>query len=222
MINWSDIGIVLSSRKHGEKYKIIDVFTQTHGKISAMFSLSKASSFSIFSNVNVDYSSKTDTSLGFWKLKSENQNWIFLINSFKHIQICQSIAFILNKVLPQGVPHETLFNVVKYISYNLKNFSEDDIITIYAYFEFVLLREIGFEIENNFHIEKTQSVENQISNLLSNKLFSENITQNLVHNSEIIETHLLNIDNYYRSSIIETLHSPSFCERPSNSKNSVV
>ena len=212
MINWSDIGIVLSSRKHGEKYKIVDVFTQAHGKISAMFSLSKASSFSIFSNVNVDYSSKTDNSLGFWKLKSENQNWIFLINSFKHIQICQSIAFILNKVLPQGVPHETLFNVVKYISYNLKNFSDDEILTIYAYFEFILLREIGFEIENNFHIEKTQSVENQISNLLSNKLFSENITQNLVHNSEIIETHLLNIDNYYRSSIIKTLYSTVFAK----------
>ncbi len=210
MINWSDIGIVLSSRKHGEKYKIVDVFTQTHGKISAMFSLSRASSFSIFSNVNVDYSSKTDSSLGFWKLKSENQNWIFLINAYKHLQICQSMTFILNKVLPQGVPHKTLFNVVKYISYNLKNFSKYEVFTIYAYFEFVLLREIGFEIVNDFCIEKTQSIETQIANLLSNKLFSKNITQNLEYNSKIIGSHLLNIDNYYRLSIIKSLKQLNF------------
>ncbi len=210
MINWSDIGIVLSSRKHGEKYKIVDVFTQTHGKISAMFSLSRASSFSIFSNVNVDYSSKTYSSLGFWKLKSENQNWIFLINAYKHLQICQSMTFILNKVLPQGVPHKTLFNVVKYISYNLKNFSKYEVFTIYAYFEFVLLREIGFEIVNDFCIEKTQSIETQIANLLSNKLFSKNITQNLEYNSKIIGSHLLNIDNYYRLSIIKSLKQLNF------------
>jgi len=209
MINWSDSGIVLSSRKHGEKYKIVDIFTQHHGKISAMFSLSKNSSFSIFSNVDIEYSSKTVTSLGFWKLKSENQNWIFLINSFQHIQACQSIAYILNKVLPQDVPHETLFNVVKYISYNLKNFSDSEISTIYAYFEFVLLREIGFEIEfeDDFLIEKSLPIENQITNLLNDEKFSRNIKENLEKNSKIIETHLLNIDNYYRSSIIKSLNS---------------
>lgn len=208
MICWSDIGIVLSSRKHGEKYKIVDVFTKSHGKISAMFSLSKNSSFSIFSNVNIEYSSKTETSLGFWKLKSETQNWIFLINSFQHIQICQSMAFILNKVLPQGVPHETLFNVVKYISYNLKNFSNNEISTIYAYFESVLLREIGFEVGGNFCIEKSQPIENQIISLLNNKIFSKDIVQNLENNSKIIGSHLLDIDNYYRSAIIRSLKSP--------------
>lgn len=209
MINWSDSGIVLSSRKHGEKYKIVDIFTQHHGKISAMFSLSKSSSFSIFSNVDIEYSSKTVTCLGFWELKSEKQNWIFLINSFQRIQACQSIAYILNKVLPQAVPHETLFNVVIYISYNLKNFSDSEISTIYAYFEFVLLREIGFEIklEDDFLIEKSLPIENQITNLLNNEIFSRNIKRNLEKNSKIIETYLLNIDNYYRSSIIKSLNS---------------
>lgn len=209
MINWSDSGIVLSSRKHGEKYKIVDIFTQHHGKISAMFSLSKSSSFSIFSNVDIEYSSKTVTSLGFWKLKSENQNWIFLINSFQHIQVCQSIAYILNKVLPQAVPHEILFNVVRYISYNLKNFSNNEISTIYAYFELVLLREIGFEteLEDDFLIEKSLPIENQITNLLNDEIFSRNIKRNLEKNRKIIETHLLNIDNCYRSSIIKSLNS---------------
>lgn len=161
-----------------------------------------------FFNVNIEYSSKTETSLGFWKLKSETQNWIFLINSFQHIQICQSMAFILNKVLPQGVPHETLFNVVKYISYNLKNFSNNEISTIYAYFESVLLREIGFEVEGNFYIEKSQPIENQIISLLNNKIFSKDIVQNLENNSKIIGSHLLDIDNYYRSAIIRSLKSP--------------
>ena len=60
MISWSDTGIVLSARRHGEKYKIVNVFTKSHGNVHAMASYTKNSTFSVFSDVDIDYSSKDD------------------------------------------------------------------------------------------------------------------------------------------------------------------
>lgn len=207
MVFWSDIGIVLSSKKHGEKYKIVDVFTQEHGKVGAMFSISKNSAFSVFSNVSVDYSAKTNASLGFWKLKSESQNWIFAIHSFRYMQVCQSIVCVLNKVLPYSSPHEGLFDVVNYISKNLRSFSSEEIFLAYVYFELVLLQEIGFGIENTsgFKFEKSRSIEAQIGDFLKNEFMLRNLKQILIKNGEIIRSNLLDINNYYRRAIITSL-----------------
>lgn len=147
MIFWSDVGIVLSSKKHCEKYKIVDVFTKKHGKISGMVSISRCNKLSIFSNVEVDYSSKNEGSLGFWKTKDEKQNWIYALNSEAHTLICQSICFTLNKILPHGVCHENLFDFSQYISNNLHKFSKIEALNLYAYFEFLLLDCSGFGLD---------------------------------------------------------------------------
>ncbi|MDR0942366.1 MAG: recombination protein O N-terminal domain-containing protein [Holosporales bacterium] len=147
MWTWNDVGIVLSSKNHGEKYKIIDVFTKRHGKFAALYQASKVSSFSIFSKVDIDYLSRNETSLGFWKLKNEKQNWIYLLNSGSHLLVCQGICFLLNKALPHALPHKNLFNFAEYIADNIQKFSEREVLSLYAYFEFVLLENAGFGLD---------------------------------------------------------------------------
>ena len=114
MVSWSDIGVVLSSRKHGEKYKIINVFTKGHGRFSAMSSIGKGgNTFGVFSNVELAYSAKTADNLGFWKLLNERQNWIFSFNSQNHILVCQAICYALDRLLPVGAPYPGLFAFVR-------------------------------------------------------------------------------------------------------------
>ena len=206
MISWSDVGIVLSAKKYGEKYKIVNVFTKKHGKISAMVSISKNNTFAIFSNVELDYSAKSVDSLGFWRLRSEKQTWVFSMNSENHILVCQSICFLLSKVLPLGVCHERLFEFTRYISDNLQLFSKKDIMLLYAYFEFILLDDIGFgmDIDDIYYIPKVENFY-ELFNLLNSDVMTENARRSLSITGDAIERNLLNIDNYYRSSIVRLL-----------------
>ena len=147
MIIWADSGIVLSSRKHGEKYKIVNIFTKSQGKASGMMTLSKRNNLSLFSDVCVEWSSKNSDSLGFWKVQNEKQNWIFAINNQTNILACQSICFVLDKVLPYGVCSQKLFEFISFLSSELHNFSKIEILNLYAYFEFLLLNNIGYGME---------------------------------------------------------------------------
>jgi DNA repair protein RecO len=212
MISWSDKGIVLSARKHAEKYKIVDIFTKTHGKFSAMVYISKKNTMAMFSCVDIDYTSKSDTSLGFWKLKDEKQNWIYSLNSENHLLVCQSICFLLSKVLPFSLPHEELFNFTEYIGNNLSGFSGTEILSLYAYFEFVLLDNIGFGLDPEKFSEqhKITSKEDIPSKLwidwknnesFSNTMSNFDIKNSLKITGDIIEKHIHPVNNYFRSSI---------------------
>ena len=206
MVNWSDIGIVLASHPHGEKYKIVNIFTKDHGRIHAMVSKSKNNTFSIFSNVEIGYSSKDAGSLGFWKLLSERQNWIFSMNSEKHLLVCQGICFLLNKILPQGVCHKRLFEFAEYISKNLHQFSAQDILLLYAYFEFSLLEDIGLSIDKSILQEIPRVNEfYELPSLLKTESIIRNAKNFLSIAGRVIEQNLLKIDNYYRSLIFRMI-----------------
>ena len=206
MINWSDNGLVLASHPHGEKYKIVNIFTKDHGRIHAMVSKTKLNNFSIFSNVEVDYSAKDSGSLGFWKLRSEKQNWIFTMNSAKHLLVCQGICFLLNKLLPQGVCHNRLFDFARYISENLQQFSEKDILLLYAYFEFALLEDIGLSLEKS-DLQEIPHLNDfdELPSLLKTEPITNNARNLLSIAGKVIEQNLLSVDNYYRSSIFRMI-----------------
>ena len=91
MISWKDSGIVLSTRPHGEKYKIVCVLTQSHGKVYALAYKSKTQTFTNFAKIEITYTSREPGSLGFWKLLSETHTWIASIHLGNHLMVCKSI-----------------------------------------------------------------------------------------------------------------------------------
>lgn len=206
MVSWSDIGVVLSSHRHGEKYRIINIFTRDHGKTHAMVSCSKVNTFSIFSNVDVDYSAKDVGALGFWKLKSENQNWIFSMNSPRHLLVYQGICFLLNKLLPSGVPHRQLFGFTEYITRNLLTFSEEDVLLLYVYFEFSMLGDIGLSLEDldSQTVPKLHDL-SALPSILNSAPIRTNAKRLLLLIGKVIDKNLLSIDNYYRSAIFRLI-----------------
>jgi recombinational DNA repair protein (RecF pathway) len=195
---------------YGEKYKIVGIFTKHHGKVSALASTSKKHSFSTFSSVDIDYSSRITNTPGFWRLKKEEQTWVLSMNSENHMLVCQSMCFILEKVLPPEVPHENLFAFTEYIVRNLMKFSKTEILALYAYFEFVLLNSIGFGIDLSHYFENsTIKTSNPLSLLKTEQFFLAKIGKDIKYLLEItgsiIENNLLQINNHFRSCVINLI-----------------
>ncbi|MBR1479493.1 MAG: recombination protein O N-terminal domain-containing protein [Alphaproteobacteria bacterium] len=204
MVSWSDIGIVLSSRKHGEKYKIINVFTKGHGRFSAMSSVGRSgNTFAIFSNVELAYSAKTADNLGFWKLLNERQNWIFSFNSQNHILVCQAICYALDRLLPVGAPYPGLFAFVDYVSRSLQNFSEKGVLLLYVYFENILVGELGFRK----HPETLPKLSDfsALPDVLNGDALCSNAYNILLQTGKTIEENLRHIGNCYRDMIVQSI-----------------
>lgn len=209
MITWNDTGIVLTSKLHGEKYKVVTIFTKKHGKVRAFAYKTRAPTFTNFAKVEISYSVSDTNSIGFWRLISEESTWIASIRLGNHLLVCQSICYILDSLMPQHSCDTKIFNLTENISATIKNFNATDVLLIYAYFELSLLESIGFSLnlQNKFALDY-----NEISSILTTGQFRENLHQLLQISSQIIKNNLTSIDNFYRSAIIKQI-STSFPDK---------
>ncbi len=144
---WSDAGVVISCKKYGEKYKIVNIFTQAHGNVAGMISHQKTHPLVVFSCVDVSWSSNREGALGFWSVQKEKQNWIFSMNNQASVIASQSICLLLDKILPLGVCYQILFEFVEYFASNMYEFSSLEVLNLYAYFELLLLTSVGYGID---------------------------------------------------------------------------
>ncbi|MDR1333234.1 MAG: recombination protein O N-terminal domain-containing protein [Holosporales bacterium] len=200
---WSDKGIVLSAHGYANKYRIIDIFTRAHGRCLGLAGISKYVRFSVFSIVVVDHSSSNEISLGFWRLQSEAKSWIHIMDSITHILVCQGICSLLMKVIPLAVPHEGLFDLVYDIARNLRSFSNQEALSAYAYFEFLLLTGTGFGI--NPQTRNSERLGELWSRGIGSCISAADIAVSLEVTGEEIKTHIPEYHNPLRDEISKFL-----------------
>tara|TARA_B110000285_G_scaffold172571_1_gene193296 strand:+ start:460 stop:1140 length:681 start_codon:yes stop_codon:yes gene_type:complete len=180
-MNWQDEGFLLSKIKFRENANIINVFTNTRGKVSGIVyggSSRKIRNFLQISNkIFIIYSSKSENRLGYFKTELVEAISPKYFNDKKKTAALLSSSSILNLLLPESQPYQKL-----YISLDnlLKNFDKDEWIIHYIYWELVLLKELGFDpyleqffdkISNNSN-QKTIEIDNvkyQVPNFLLSK-----------------------------------------------------
>jgi DNA repair protein RecO (recombination protein O) len=145
-MNWQDEGFLLSKIKFRENANIVNVFTNTRGKVSGIVyggSSRKIRNFLQISNkIFIIYSSKSENRLGYFKTELVEAISPKYFNDKKKTTALLSSSAILNILLPESQPYKKL-----YISLNnlLMNFDKDDWIIHYIYWELVLLKELGFD-----------------------------------------------------------------------------
>ncbi|MDR0552586.1 MAG: DNA repair protein RecO [Holosporales bacterium] len=142
-ITWSDVGVVLSSRKQGENFKIVNILTRNHGKSSGLVRIVGRNNFSVFSKVDVDLIMKSENSLGFWHKRTEKQNWARILHSDINVSVFQSICLVLDKILPHGSRYCRIYEFLEYLTENT-GLNNDCMTNLYAFFELMLLKETGF------------------------------------------------------------------------------
>ncbi len=145
-MNWQDEGFLLSKIKFRENANIINVFTNTHGKVSGIVyggNSRKIRNFLQISNkIFVFYNSKSENRIGYFKTELVEAISPKYFNNKKKTTSLLSLSSILNLLLPDSQPYKNLFISVESF---LKNLDCSNWAVNYIYWELNLLKELGFD-----------------------------------------------------------------------------
>ena len=213
-MNWQDEGFLLSKTKFRENANIINVFTNTHGKVSGIVyggSSRKIRNFLQISNkIFVFYNSKSENRIGYFKTELVEAISPKYFNNKKKTTSLLSLSSILNLLLPESQPYKNLFISVEKF---LECLNEKNWVVNYIYWELNLLKELGFDpyLEqfsknfdelSNYKLIEIDNVKYQIPVFLLKKKSNENIdnkeiltalafTRNLLNNKFFLPNNLI-------------------------------
>jgi len=161
-MNWQDEGYLLSKIKFRENASIINVFTNTYGKVSGIVyggNSRKIRNFLQISNkIFVFHYSKSQNKIGYFKTELIEAISPRYFNDKKKTSALLSISSILNLLLPESQPYKNLFLSLDNL---LKNFNKDNWVFYYIYWELSLLKELGFDP----YLDQFKNINSEISNL---------------------------------------------------------
>jgi DNA repair protein RecO (recombination protein O) len=145
-MNWQDEGFLLSKIKFRENANIINVFTNTRGKVSGIVyggnSRKIRNYLQISNKIFIIYSSKAENRLGYFKTELVEAISPKYFNDKKKTTALLSSSSILNLLLPESQPYKKLYLSLDNL---INNFDKDEWIIHYIYWELILLKELGFD-----------------------------------------------------------------------------
>ena len=143
---WQAEGFLLSKIKFRENANIINVFTDTHGKVSGIVyggNSRKIRNFLQISNkIFVFHSSKGDNRIGYFKTELVEAIAPKYFHNKEKTTSLLSLSSILNLLLPDSQPYKNIFISVENF---LRNLDQANWAVNYIYWELNLLKELGFD-----------------------------------------------------------------------------
>ena len=158
-MNWEDECYLLSKRKFRENANIINVFSQSKGKVSGVVyggnSRKIRNYLQISNKLFILNNTKNENKIGYFKTELIKAITPIYFNDKKRTSALVSICTLLNILLPEAQPHKEIFKTFeKFIeSLNLDNW-----IILYILFEINLIRELGYDAN-------LSSFDNVVSNI---------------------------------------------------------
>ena len=145
-MNWEDEGYLLSKRKFRENANIINVFTNTFGKVSGIVyggnSRKIRNYLQISNKIFIFYTSKNENKIGYFKTELVEPISPKYFNDKKRSAALMSLTSLLNVLLPESQPYKNIYNSLEKL---LKNFYHDQWIILFVYWELSLIKELGFD-----------------------------------------------------------------------------
>ena len=145
-MNWEDEGYLLSKRKFRENANIINVFSQSKGKVSGVVyggNSRKIRNFLQLSNkLFIIHTSKSENKLGYFKTELIKPISPLYFNDKKRSTALISLCYMLNLLLPESQPNKNIYKSFEDFlsSINLKNW-----IILFIFFELKLLKDLGYD-----------------------------------------------------------------------------
>lgn len=145
-MNWQDEGFLISKIKFRENANIINVFTNSFGKVSGIVyggnSRKIRNHLQLTNKIFVFYSSKSENKLGYFKTELVEAISPKFFNNKEKTSALLSISNILNIILPDSQPNKEIFNSLN----NLVNkFDKNYWIILYVLWELDLIKNLGFD-----------------------------------------------------------------------------
>ena len=145
-MNWQDEGFLLSKIKFRENANIINVFTNTRGKVSGIVyggNSRKIRNFLQISNkIFIFSTSKGENRISYFKAELIEAISPKYFNNKKKTASLLSVSSILNLLLPDSQPYKNLYI---FLEKYLKGLDQANWAINYVYWELDLLKELGFD-----------------------------------------------------------------------------
>ena len=113
-MNWEDEGYLLSKRKFRENANIINVFTNTFGKVSGIVyggnSRKIRNYLQISNKIFIFYTSKNENKIGYFKTELVEPISPKYFNDKKRSAALMSLTSLLNVLLPELQPYKNIYN----------------------------------------------------------------------------------------------------------------
>ena len=203
-MNWEDECYLLSKRKFRENANIINVFSQSKGKVSGVVyggNSRKIRNYLQLSNkLFIVHNSKNENKIGYFKTELVKPISPMYFNDKKRTSALTSLCSILNVLLPEAQPNRIIYrSFEKFLSsINLENW-----IFLYIFFELNLIKVLGYDpnlekfkdenllpsfkkikIDNFFYEVPSFLILKKIPDNLSNQLIKKSLyfTRNIIQN----------------------------------------
>jgi DNA repair protein RecO (recombination protein O) len=152
MIEWSDDGIVLSARRHGESAAIVSLLTRAHGRHAGLV-LGGAGRrargvYEPGNRVAATWRARLSEHLGHYACELAESRAAALLDDALRLAALTSATAILDAALPEREPHERLFGSLDGLVAQLCDSSTaTSWPALYVRFELDLLTELGFGLD---------------------------------------------------------------------------
>jgi len=148
-MEWSDKGIVLSSRKHGENASIVSLMTQSHGRHSGLVrggSGSRARAIYQTGNlVTVDWRARLEEHLGTFLCELVRSNAAKIMDDRLALQALIAATSMIERFLPERESYPETFKKLCSLITDLTG--SDHWLSHYIYWEIGFLTDLGYGLD---------------------------------------------------------------------------
>ena len=163
-MNWEDECYLLSKRKFRENANIINVFSESKGKISGVVyggnSRKIRNYLQISNKLFVIHNSKNENKLGYFKTELIKPISPLYFNDRERTSALISLCSILDILLPESQPNRNIYNSFDKL---INSINLDNWIILYIFFELNLIKDLGYDA--NLERFKDQIKESEIKKI---------------------------------------------------------
>jgi DNA repair protein RecO (recombination protein O) len=147
-MEWTDEGIVLGVRKHGESSAIVELLTRDHGRHLGMVRGGAGSRMRPMlqpgNSVRATWRARIDEQLGYYLMEATKMRAATVLGSGHAVYGVTHLAS-LARLLPERDPHEDIYEMLERILNDFDDVSESAIHVVR--FELAMLTELGFGLD---------------------------------------------------------------------------
>ncbi len=161
-MNWDDEGFLITKNKYNENSLIVEIFTKNHGKVSGIIfggtSIKIKNYLQIGNQLYVNYNSKNENKLGYFKIEILNAYSPFFFDNQKKL-LCISCAMQLIKILTADLQKN--LNIYELIISFFNILKSETWIKEYIFWELEFFAKIGYNLDLRNLVDK-DFVDNRI------------------------------------------------------------
>ncbi len=145
-MEWSDNGILLSTRRHGESQAIVTFLTEEHGRHAGILRRSRKLNAALQpgTHARITWKARLSEHLGAWSLEETKSQWVHSFHNPAALTVLIAACAWLDMVTPEREPVPHLYTALQTL---INQLDQPNLGRRYIEFELCLLREVGFGLQ---------------------------------------------------------------------------